>query len=177
LAAGELVVESIAFFIELKSLQQIIRIGASAIEFRDNSMASFTRILSGREVDCRTAPIISLKRLPLFSGLRPQTRASRGPGCACLPVFPPWLFCRRRWGEKAEDFSLFDGKIHAAQSSYGAVILIKAFDLDNGSVTKYSPAFSSVPLYHNRRRFERYRRTLTRFLRAMVAFDLLNDHP
>jgi hypothetical protein len=27
---------------------------------------------------------------------------------------------------------LFDGKIHAAQSSYGAVILIKVLDLDNG---------------------------------------------
>src|ERR1700677_5217896 len=133
LAAGELAVESIAFFIELKPLQQIIRIGASAIEFREQLdrflHADFIGQGSGLQngADHFLEAVAALFRIEAADAREAAIRRAHA-----FQYFHRGGFARAVGAEKAEDFSLFDGKIHAAQSSYGAVILIKALDLDNG---------------------------------------------
>ena len=95
-------------------------------------MASDTRILSGREVACRVAPITAFNSFGLFCGSSPHTETRPPSGTRkSFEHFNCAGLAGAVRAQEPENFAFLHGKAYAAHRVHVLVALLEVFDQQN----------------------------------------------
>src|SRR5208282_1182465 len=152
LAAGKLAVESAAFLVELEALQQVIRIGALAIEVRKqvDRFLHANLVGKGSRLQHRADRLFELLAAPLR--IKPaHSRAATIRRPHSFQNFDRGRLAGAVRTKQAENLALFDGKAHSAQRLDCAVALVQVLDLDDrfAHTLNSSSRFDEITLHHN----------------------------